>query len=94
MPAGGERLAPLVGAGLPANRRDEQASHQASIRWQASSHKDKRLLANGGDDQASHQANIRLQASSYQYKTMLPLKERPAGESSLTPYCAVPPQCR
>jgi hypothetical protein len=48
MPAGGERLSSLVGASLLANRRDEQASHQASICWQASSYKDKCPLAVNG----------------------------------------------
>jgi hypothetical protein len=47
-PAGTERLSPLVGASLLANRGDEQASHQANIRWQASSHKDKRPLPVNG----------------------------------------------
>jgi hypothetical protein len=50
MPAGGERLAPLVlvGASLLANRGDEQASHQANIRLQASSYKYKPPLAVNG----------------------------------------------
>jgi hypothetical protein len=46
--AGSERFTPFVGASLLANRRDEQASHQANIRWQASSHKFKCPLAVNG----------------------------------------------
>ena len=38
----------FVGASLLANRRDEQASPQTGIRWQASSHYYKRPLEPSG----------------------------------------------